>query len=71
MSAHEPNLKHDIADCLNPIAVSLGYLDKLIAAGRNEEALALLRDVLHPAMDRACATLAQAAAKETADARNT
>jgi hypothetical protein len=53
------NLKHDIADCLNPIAVSLGYLEKLIAAGRNEEALTLLKDVLQPAMERARNTLNQ------------
>jgi hypothetical protein len=62
--APRPNLKHDIADCLNPIAVSLGYLEKLIGAGRNEEALALLRDVLQPAMDRARNTLAQKPAVE-------
>ena len=55
----EPNLKHDIADSLNPIAVSLGYLEKLIEAGRTDEALHVLREVMQPAMERARATLAQ------------
>lgn len=53
----EQKLRHDIADSLNPIAVSIGYLEKLIEAGRSAEALALIRDVLHPAMSRARTTL--------------
>jgi hypothetical protein len=53
----EQKLRHDIADSLNPIAVSIGYLEKLIEAGRTPEALALIRDVLQPAMSRARTTL--------------
>ena len=59
MDTRTKNLRHDIADSLNPIAVSIGYLEKLIAAGRNEDALTVIRDVLHPAMERARATLAR------------
>lgn len=51
-------LRHELANCLNPISISVSHLDKLIADGKHEEALRVLRELVVPALDKARGVLA-------------
>ena len=51
-------LRHELANCLNPVSISVSHLDKLIADGKQEEALRVLREMVVPALERARSVLA-------------
>jgi len=51
-------LRHELANCLNPVSISVSHLDKLIADGKRDEALHVLRELVVPALERARGVLA-------------
>jgi hypothetical protein len=51
-------LRHELANVLNPVSISISHLDKLIADGKKDEALRVLREMVAPALERARGVLA-------------